>query len=383
MKFFSRNEVADSKTYIFGAGKRGQMVYQVLSAYGSEILGFIDNSAEKQGTDMCGKKVYGLPEVLPHIKAGGITVVISPNNYIDIRLQLAKQNIPYVLPDEIPDYYFTPFRKEPTDWSAVRPFNWYESPYPDLREIHEKEASVFDKGKEVLDIDFNLGRQLELLEEMKRITPVLWPEMKSDKYRYYYGNTTFCRGSADVLHYMMRIVKPKRIIEVGSGFSTAVMLDTNNECFGDSICIDSIEPYTERLRSLLRDKDNLQIHECRLQDIPLDFFNKLESGDILFIDSSHVSKIESDVNYYLFEIFPRLSNGVYIHFHDMFWPFIYPKKWVYKGLAYNEMFLLRAFLMNNSKYSVQFFGEMIMNLYPEKLNEKLKDISGSLWIRKD
>lgn len=282
------------------------------------------------------------------------------------------------------EHYYSPFIKDDTDYESAYPFNHYESPYPDLRDIHEKEAEIFDvPDVKVLDIDFNLQRQLELIECMTAIDLLEWSLQPNPKYRYYYENNWFRQGSANILYYMMRILKPSRIIEVGSGFSTAVMLDTNNACFQNQITINCIEPNAQRLKSLLRKEDNIKIQECYLQDIPLTFFEQLQENDILFIDSSHVSKIHSDVNYYLFEIFPRLNKGVYIHFHDMFYPFEYPKSWIFEGRAYNEMYLLRAFLMNNSKFSIQFFGEMLMKKHPDKLCDKFKIIDGSLWIRKE
>ena len=89
----------------------------------------------------------------------------------------------------------------------------------------------------------------------------------------------------------------------------------------------------------------------KLQDVDLKEFDKLKSGDVLFIDSTHVSKIGSDVNYLFFEILPRLHRGVYIHIHDIFYPFEYPKDWIDEGRAWNENYILRAFLniMRNLK----------------------------------
>ena len=117
--------------------------------------------------------------------------------------------------------------------------------------------------------------------------------------------------------------------------------------------------------------------------IPPSFFEELEENDMLFIDSSHVSKMDSDVNYEFFEIFPRLKQGVYIHFHDVYYPFIYPKTLIYDGRAYNEMYLLRAFLMNNKEYSIQLFGEMLEEKYSKEIPSSLKGVgSGSLWIKK-
>lgn len=281
--------------------------------------------------------------------------------------------------------YFNPVVTERTDYQRAVPFNHYESPYPYLVEIHEKEKAIFDTEKEILDVDFNVKNQIELINIMKEIELPEWPENKSDnvQYRYYYNNSWFCKGSADALYYMIRIAGPKMIIEVGSGFSTAVMLDTNEHYFNNMIQLISIEPRPQRLKNLLKSTDNISIYERNLQDIPVDFFSSLEENDILFIDSSHVSKLNSDVNYIFFEILPRLKKGVYIHFHDIFYPFIYRKKWIYEGRAYNEIYLLRAFLMNNKAYSIQLFGEMLLAKYREKIDEKLQGCgSGSLWIKK-
>lgn len=208
---------------------------------------------------------------------------------------------------------------------------------------------------------------------------------KSDVFsdRYYQNNVWFLKDSADALYYMMRILEPQNIIEVGSGFSTAVMLDTNEKYMDHRVTITSIEPNAKRLKSLLKPEDNIEIHEKSLQEIPTVFFEKLKRNDILFIDSSHVAKTNSDVTYILFEILPRLSDGVYIHFHDLFYPFVYPKKWVYEGRAYNEAYMLRAFLMNNEKYSIQLFGDMFLHTDVHKIPNHLRGCgAGSLWIKK-
>ena len=122
---------------------------------------------------------------------------------------------------------------------------------------------------------------------------------------------------------MIRHIEPNRIIEVGSGFSSCLILDTNDLHFDGRIATTFIEPYPELLKSLVAEGDESAstLLPVRLQDVDLSVFEELNRGDILFIDSTHVSKIDSDVNYLFFEILPRLSSGVYIHFHDIFYPF--------------------------------------------------------------
>ena len=165
---------------------------------------------------------------------------------------------------------------------------------------------------------------------------------------------------------MLRILNPNRLIEIGSGYSSAVTLDTNEYYLENKLHISFIEPHPERLNMLLKSEDNIELHVKELQDISLDFFKQLSEGDILFIDSSHVSKVGSDVNYLLFEILPQLNKVVYIHFHDIFYPFEYPKDWIInKGFIWNELYILRAFLQNNPNYSIQFFQDMLLYKYSD------------------
>ena len=376
------DNLTNQKVYIFGAGKRGIYLKFLLEERGICVRAFIDSGRDRQGTKICDKECMDLNTVIE--RDNDCCIIISPKKSKDIFEQLKKNGINM---DHVYDYttickahHFLPFVKEQEDYKNVYPFNHYESPYPDIREIHEKEDEIFDYQKKVMGVNFNIKRQFELAKLMNEFEIMEWGG--ESEYRYY-NNSWFGKGSAAVLHCMMRILKPKRIIEVGSGFSTAVMLDTNSIYFQNSIEINSIEPNAQRLKSLLKKNDNLKIQECNLQDVPLEFFEQLQENDILFIDSSHVSKVNSDVNYYLFEVFPRLVKGVYIHIHDIFYPFIYPKQWIYEGRAYNEMYLLRAFLMYNNQYSIQFFGNMLMQEYPDKLRDKFRPQGGSLWLRKD
>src|SRR5690606_3240197 len=121
------------------------------------------------------------------------------------------------------------------------------------------------------------------------------------------------------------------------------------------------------------------------QDIDLELFKNLEAGDILFVDSTHIVKTGSDVNYILFSILPILQKGVFIHFHDIFFPFEYPKKWVYGGHNWNETYFLRAFLMYNDHFKIRLFSHHMHTFYPETFNEMplaYKNIGGNIWLEK-
>jgi hypothetical protein len=186
---------------------------------------------------------------------------------------------------------------------------------------------------------------------------------------------------------MINYFKPTRIIEIGSGFSSAVMLDTNQLFFNNQIDLTFIDPYPERLYSLMIEYDKKQttVIETDVQLIPVDVFRKLKAGDILFVDSTHVTKTGSDVNYILFEILPILESGVLIHFHDVFYPFEYPKEWVYKGFNWNEDYILKAFLMYNDKFEIILFSEYLHKHHKDSFKDlplSYKNTGGNLWIQK-
>ena len=183
-------------------------------------------------------------------------------------------------------------------------------------------------------------------------------------------------------------MNPKRIIEIGAGNSSCLILDTNELFFNGSIACSFIEPYPEYFISLLRPDDiaTIKLIPERLQDLDLTIFEQLEAQDILFIDSTHVSKLNSDVNKYVFEILPALNKGVVVHIHDVFHPFEYPIEWLREGRSWNEQYVIRAFLQYNKAYSIKLFTtHMIKKHYSwfeEKMPKCLKSTGGSLWLEK-
>jgi predicted O-methyltransferase YrrM len=193
----------------------------------------------------------------------------------------------------------------------------------------------------------------------------------------------------------MRLYKPRKIIEVGSGFSSAAMLDVNELFCDGQIQFNFIEPNPSRLQHLLLKKDleKVNIIKKRVQEVSLETFNILKENDILFIDSSHVAKTDSDVLHICFNILPTLNEGVIIHFHDILWPFEYPKLWYDQGRIWNEAYMLRAFLQFNTAFEIIYFNSFMELSQGEFLNTHLplmmkmpesEETLGntSLWIRK-
>ena len=130
----------------------------------------------------------------------------------------------------------------------------------------------------------------------------------------------------------------------------------------------------------------MRILAKKVYDVELETFTRLEAGDILFVDSSHVAKVGSDVNDIFFRILPALNPGVYIHFHDILDGFEYPREWIYAGRAWNEAYLLRAFLQYNHAFSIEFFNSWIWEWQTSELVSLLplaRATPGtSIWLRK-
>ena len=263
------------------------------------------------------------------------------------------------------------------------------SPIPSLIEIKNREKVIYAVPRELPGIDLNEAGQLRLFDQLLRFyAEQPFPERKTAGRRYWFQNPAYSYSDAILLYCLMRHLRPQRIIEVGSGYSSCAILDTNELFFDNSIECTFIEPLPQLLHSLLNagDLQRIQIQELKLQEADPDLFARLEANDILFIDSSHVAKIDSDVNHIFFRILPMLRSGVFIHFHDIFYPFEYPLDWVYEGRAWNETYLLRAFLQYNERFQIQLCNTFIDWFHKEKYFRDMplveKNTGGSIWLKK-
>jgi predicted O-methyltransferase YrrM len=279
--------------------------------------------------------------------------------------------------------------REQIQTQGAYPSGHYYSPIPDKDEVIAYIDSRKPLNKSLPGVDLNEENQLELLHEYSQFYKELpFPEKQQQDCRYFYENDWYSYSDAIFLYSFLRKHKPKRIIEIGSGFSSAVMLDTIERFFSNRPEITFIEPYPDRLKSLLRnqDEDQVKIIEKKIQEVPLELFSSLESGDFLFIDSSHVVKCGSDLQLLLFEILPLLPDGVFVHFHDVFYPFDYPSDWLKEGRYWNENYFLRAFLSYNCEWSIYFFNTYMSFSFNDFIKDKMplctKNSGGSLYIQR-
>ena len=269
----------------------------------------------------------------------------------------------------------------------VPPGHFY-SPVPALDDVRRDEARIFGPAPaELPAIDLNADGQLALLPRFRELYAELpFARARRPGHRYAFDNPNFSYADAIALYCMIRHARPRRIVEIGSGYSSCAILDTNERFFDHAIACSFIEPYPELLRSLLLpgDEGRIEIAAARLQDVDLGRFAALEANDILFVDSTHVSRVDSDVNRIFFEILPRLAPGVLVHVHDVFYPFEYPREWIYEGRAWNENYVLRAFLQYNRAWQIRFFNNYLARRHPEAFFGALplarENPGGSIWL---
>lgn len=232
----------------------------------------------------------------------------------------------------------------------------------------------WDVQSDMVGIDTNDPLALEVMEQ---ICPRYLPEFRAqfpiegplEPPGFYLINGGYMAVDAHVFYCLIRHFKPRRIVEIGNGNSTLLAIaacDANARETAGRPKISSIDPYPwDLFKNGYPGLDEL-IPE-RVQDVPLSYFEQLDAGDMLFIDSSHVIRSGNDVHYEFLEILPRLKPGVLVHVHDISLPRPYPKVYFESHLYWNEQYLLQAFLAFNDRFEVVWPGNHMMINYPDRM----------------
>lgn len=282
-------------------------------------------------------------------------------------------------------------RRELAIFNRGWPPGHFYSPIPDLEAIEARRAEIWPEPPPAVlpGVDLRADGQLALLGEIAAgHDRQPWSDAAGPQRRFHFDNDNFRHGEALALLGMMLRFSPKRIVEIGSGYSSCAMLDADELFFGGALKLTFIEPYPDLLLSLIRpeDRDRVAVVDAGAQSVGPQAFAGLEPGDFVFIDSTHVSKVDSDVNHILFTLLPSLPAGVIVHFHDIYYPFEYPRDWVMQGRAWNEAYALRAFLQYNAAFEMLLFNHYLGQLHAEAWDAALPLAAGrpgsSLWLRK-
>ncbi len=273
----------------------------------------------------------------------------------------------------------------------ITPSHFY-SPIPDTCELND---DILGSRTELKGIRMNAEQQLSLLESFRQRYyseySLLPMEPAGIPHRYYLTSGAFNSVDGEMLYCMIRHFRPKRLYEIGSGYTTflsAEVLLKNAGEDGVAPLLHAFEPYPGELLKNGFPGLTALVPE-KVQNVPLHVFEELGENDILFIDSTHVLKTGSDVQYEYLEILPRLKKGVIVHIHDIFLPAEYPRDWLLADHRFwNEQYLLQAFLQFNDSFEVLWGGSWMHLNHPEKLATAFPSYDrqavhpGSFWMRK-
>jgi len=270
--------------------------------------------------------------------------------------------------------------------------NRYDQPIPDSRALPD---DLWTRQSEMIGIDMREEAQLRMLSVFSSRYKTEYERFLREKtpieHRYYLGNGGYDYVDGEILYCMIREFQPSRIIEIGSGSSTycsAEACRTNEERDGRRCELIAIDPYPSGV--LRRGFPGLTgLIAKPIQQVPLSYFDQLKPNDILFIDSSHVLAIGSDVQYEYLEVLPRLNEGVIVHVHDIFLPADYPRNWVMrKRHFWTEQYVLQAFLTFNDRFEVLWASGYMHRRHPDKLRAAFRSYRthggnpGSFWMRR-
>lgn len=244
----------------------------------------------------------------------------------------------------------------------------YYEPMFNPRHLHRP----LDAERPLPGIDFDLPAQLEFISKFDYAAELdAIPRSGADD-AYHYANPNFSCGDSEFLYSVIRRLRPARILEIGSGFSTRMMLlaiaKNRSEDPAYACTVTCVEPYE---MPWLDGTPGIQVLRRTVESIDAKLVTGLKANDILFIDSSHVVRPQGDVLREVLELLPLLAPGVLVHIHDIFTPRDYPALWVVDEVRlYTEQYLVEAFLSHNTRFGVIGALNLLAHRHPDRLAEK-------------
>jgi hypothetical protein len=286
-------------------------------------------------------------------------------------------------------------RQEPEKPAVAFPDGHFYSPVVDPADVAARGREIWPEQPVALGIDWNDAFQARVLREFfpRHLEHYDYPETLPDTpelTQFFTRNSQFSWLDCRALFVLLNEWRPRRMIEVGSGYSTLLTADVNRRFLGSAMEFTCIEPYP---RPFLVRAGGLpgvtRLLPQRVERTGLEPFLRLQAGDVLFIDSSHVAKTGSDVNFLVFEVLPRLAAGVRIHIHDIHLPHDYPEAWVVgERRSWNEQYVVRALLMYSRAFAVRFACRYVQHAMPDLVAKALAHPrglvygGGSLWLER-
>jgi hypothetical protein len=269
------------------------------------------------------------------------------------------------------------YRVLPEGAYDVVPRNFY-SPIPDLNLLPD---DIWERRSRLGGVDLRLEQAIDLIEgelapfiaEME--VPIEGPQPPGT---FFLQNENYESVDAELLYAFVRARKPRRVVELGSGFTTLLIGEAarRNLAQGDAIEHLAFDPYP-RAQIFGEEPPPPTVFEpLPATEVPPERLAELEAGDILFVDTTHTVKLGSDVNHIVLDILPALAPGVLVHFHDIFLPWEYPQVW-FEQMDYfwAEQYLLQAFLAFNDSFEVVVPASAVAREYADRLDAAVPSFS--------
>ncbi len=277
-----------------------------------------------------------------------------------------------------------PITKKTLDKLGLHPIinHYYE---PKIQYSSEDKKKYLKRN--LSSINLNISKQIKYLENFKFEDELIKLDLNNGtkNYNFTLKNGSFEEGDAEIYYQMIRYIKPKKIIEVGSGHSTLICLEAikKNKFLKFSTEVKCIEPFENKW---LKNFD-IEIITQPLENISVNWSSELDKNDIFFLDSSHIIRPDGDVLKFYLDILPQLKSGVIVHIHDIFTPNNYLPNWTFDKIRlWNEQYLLEGILSNTDRYEVLLSLNYLKNSHFESLNKKCpylkKDTQpGSIYLK--
>ena len=255
------------------------------------------------------------------------------------------------------------------------------------RDVKRRSAELFRVPGSLPGIDLRADQQLE---RARQFAPYLddfpFTAASQPQLRFRLGSGRYADGDAIALYCMLRHIRPRTYLEIGSGWSSALALDVNEQFLEDRTVLMFVESHPAEVKSLLRAEDHAKVQLMRrpLSDLPSSLFDVLQSGDVLSINSSHTSRVGSDVNQLFLDVLPRLPAGVHIQVSEIHYPFEYPPDQARRSRSWNEAYLLRAYLTRNNSMRITWFNSYLRQFHAAAISTALPgwaaDPGSSIWL---
>jgi hypothetical protein len=264
----------------------------------------------------------------------------------------------------------------------------YDSPIPRTRALP---PDIFERESPMRAIDWGLEDQLNFFEHelgpyFSEFQPGAEPDAPVGTFRL--GNQTYDRVDAELLYATVRHLKPRRFVELGSGYSTLVAWDAlrANSAEGHEAELSVLDPHPSP-HVTSHPELAARVSAVAAQDISEETVARLEPSDVLFVDTSHTVKIGGDVNRIILDLLPQVGPGVVVHFHDVFLPRDYSRGHLANAHYWTEQYLLQAFLMYNDEWEVLVSAQTLARRAPELVGRLIRSYGvgvspGAIWLRR-